>query len=319
MAAAAVPAIFTSQLTKQYAGGVRALANVDLSVPRGAVFGLLGPNGAGKSTLIRILLDMIRPTAGYARILEWDTQRAGVEARRHIGYLQGSPRFYAKMTADDLFDFVARVRGIDVDRAYVESLVARLDLATDRQIRTLSRGNQQKVGLIVALLGRPEVVILDEPTTGLDPLMQEQVLELVREAAREGRTVFFSSHILHEVEHLCDQVAVLRGGELVGVFDLAAERRLAARLVTVTFDAPVPAEAFAGLPGVSVLQTDGPKVAFTVTDGVAALIKRLADFTVTEIESHEPTLEDFFFSLYRPDEGAPDVEASSAPTPARGG
>ncbi len=292
------PAVYTEHLGKQYAGSVRALADVSLAVPRGTVFGLLGPNGAGKTTLIRILLDMIRPTSGYARILEWDTQHQGVEARRHVGYLPGSPRFYSDMDGADLFEFVAGVRGIEVDRDFVGSLVERLQVSEHRPIHTLSRGNQQKVGMVAALLARPELVILDEPTTGLDPLMQEQVLEIVREVAAEGRTVFFSSHILHEVEHVCDRVAVLRGGELVGVFDLAAQRRLASRPVTVTLDAPAPIEAFAGIEGVSVARVDGATIAFNVTDGIGELVKRLAPFTVLELDSHEPTLEEFFFSLY---------------------
>ncbi len=301
----ATPAVYTEQLGKQYAGSVRALADVSLAVPRGTVFGLLGPNGAGKTTLIRILLDMIRPTSGYARILGWDAQHQGVEARRHVGYLPGSPRFYSDMNGADLFAFVARVRRVEVDRDYVGSLVDRLQVSVNRPIHTLSRGNQQKVGMVAALLARPELVILDEPTTGLDPLMQEQVLEIVREVAAEGRTIFFSSHILHEVEHVCDRVAVLRGGELVGVFDLAAQRRLTSRPVTVTFGVPPPVEAFAGIEGVSIASVDGATIAFNVTDGVGELVKRLGRFAVLELDSHEPTLEEFFFSLYqaKPEDG----------------
>ena len=255
-----VPAIRTFGLTKQYAGGGRALGNVDLAVQCGHVFGLLGPNGAGKTTLIRILLDMIRPSSGRAEILGRDAQRNPVEAKRHLGYLPSAPRFYARMTPRDLFDFVSLARQIKPDRAYVESLVARLDLDTNRPIRTLSRGNQQKVGLVVALMARSELVMLDEPTTGLDPLMQEEVLDIVRDVASEGRTVFFSSHILHEVEHLCDRVAVLREGALIGVFDLAAQRRLASRVVKVIFAAPVPAESFAGIPGIEVVTAEGAVV-----------------------------------------------------------
>lgn len=203
------------------------------------------------------------------------------------------------MDGGDLFDFVARARGIEVDHDYVDSLVERLQVSVNRPIHTLSRGNQQKVGMVAALLARPELVILDEPTTGLDPLMQEQVLDIVREVAAEGRTVFFSSHILHEVEHVCDRVAVLRGGELVGVFDLAAQRRLASRPVTVTFDTPPAVEAFAGIEGVSIATVDGATISFNLTDGISELVKRLGQFTVLELDSHEPTLEEFFFSLYQ--------------------
>ncbi|MCC6236376.1 MAG: ABC transporter ATP-binding protein, partial [Dehalococcoidia bacterium] len=195
-------AIETEGLGKEFAGGVRALDNVSMTVPRGTIFGLLGPNGAGKTTLIRILLDQIRPTSGCARILEWDTQRQSVEARRHVAFLPASPQFYSDMNGTDLFRFVARVRGVEPDREYVATLVERLQVSVNRPIHTLSRGNQQKVGMVATLLARPEVIILDEPTTGLDPLMQEVVLEIVKEVAAAGRTVFFSSHLLHEVEQV---------------------------------------------------------------------------------------------------------------------
>lgn len=302
---AAVPAIETVRLGKTYAGGTRALADVDLAVTQGHIFGLLGQNGAGKTTLIRILLDMIRPTSGYAHVLGADTQRDPVEARRHVGYLPSSPRFYAGMTGAEMIDLAAALREVDLDRAYVERLVDRLDLNPSRVISTLSRGNQQKVGLIAVLATKPEVVMLDEPTSGLDPLMQEEVLTIVREVAQDGRTVFFSSHLLHEVEHICDRAAVLRDGELVGVFDLAAERRLAVRQVVVTFDAPPPDAALAAIEGARVLARDGARVTFGLTGEVDTLVKALAAHHVRELEAHAPTLEDFFFTLYRGD--APDA------------
>lgn len=252
---ASPPAIQTAQLGKQYGGRVRALAEVDLTVPPGTVFGLLGQNGAGKTTLIRILLDMIRPTEGRASILGFDCQDDGVEARAHVGYLPSSAQYYSYMTGRDLFDFAARARRITPDDALVDDLVTRLDLNPDRGIRTLSRGNQQKVGLIAALLAQPEVVILDEPTSGLDPLMQDVVLDIVREVAAQGRTVFFSSHILSEVERVCDHVAVLRAGLLVGAFDLAEQRRLAVRRVAVQFAETPPASAFVDMPGARYLVT----------------------------------------------------------------
>ncbi|MGE3855354.1 MAG: ABC transporter ATP-binding protein [Dehalococcoidia bacterium] len=293
------PAIETARLGKQYRGGVRALADVDLAVPAGTVYGLLGQNGAGKTTLIRILLDMIRPTEGAARILGFDCQDDGVVARSHVGYLPSSSAYYSYMTGDDLFDFVARARGVPRDAALQEDLIARLDLNPDRAIRTLSRGNQQKVGLVAALLARPEVVILDEPTSGLDPLMQDVVLDIVREVAAEGRTVFFSSHILTEVERVCDHVAVLRAGRLVGAFDLAEQRRIAARTVSVRFDGPPPpASAFEGLDGARFARVEAGRVVFEVRNGFDALVKRLAQFTVLDIDAREPTLEDFFLSLY---------------------
>jgi ABC-2 type transport system ATP-binding protein len=296
---------------------VRALADVGLTVGRGEVFGLLGPNGAGKTTLIRILLDMIRPTSGRAAILGFDAQGQGVEARRHIGYLPSTPSLYARMTAAEMFEFAAAARAVPLDTRYVDALVERFDLNPERAIRTLSRGNQQKVGLVVALMAKPELVILDEPTTGLDPLMQEQVLDVVREVARDGRTVFFSSHILHEVEHLCDRIAVLREGEMVGVYDLAEQRRLSTRRLTVTLDAVPPADAFVGLPGVQVIEAQGTRVVLGVAGPVDALVKRLGMYTVLQIEAHEPTLEEFFFSLYGAADGTPPL--ATAPGGVSGG
>ena len=309
-----VPAIETRGLAKTYPGGVQALKGLDLAVNQGEVFGLLGPNGAGKSTTIRILIDMIRPTAGRASILGFDTQEQGVEARRRLSYLPSDPQFYSKMTADELFNFVANARGIESNagfRDYLRSLTERFDLDTGRPIRTLSRGNRQKVGLVTALMSRPEVLILDEPTSGLDPLMQEVTNELVREVSAEGRTVFFSSHILPEVEEVCDRVAVLREGELVGVFDLAEQRKLASRQVVVRFGEAPPADAFHGLDGVHVLDATGDRVTFEVHDGFDVLVKRLASFTVVDIEAREPTLEEFFFALYARKEREPAAGGES--------
>lgn len=306
-----VPAIQAVRLGKQYRGGVRALADEDLQVPAGTVYGLLGQNGAGKTTLIRILLDMIRPTEGRASILGFDCQDDGVEARAHVGYLPSNAQYYSYMTGRDLFDFVASARGVPADSALLDGLVQRLDLNPDRAIRTLSRGNQQKVGLIAVLLARPDVVILDEPTSGLDPLMQDVVLDIVREVAAEGRTVFFSSHILTEVERVCDRVAVLRAGRLVGAFDLAEQRRIAARVVALRFADPPPAGAFDGMEGARFLRHEAGRAVFEVRDGFDALLKRAAQFTVVDIEAREPTLEDFFLSLYT-DAPAPPAAAGGA-------
>ncbi len=294
------PGIETRGLGKTYAGGTRALAGVDLVVEQGSIFGLLGQNGAGKTTLIRILLDMIRPTQGAASLMGFDTQRQPVEARRHVGYLPSSPRFYPGITAAQTLRLAAELCDAPEDRTFVDHLLERLELDPQRVVQTLSRGNQQKVGLVLALAAKPDVVILDEPTSGLDPLMQEEVLRIVREVAADGRTVFFSSHILHEVEAICDRAGVLRAGELVGVYDLAAERRLAAKQVTAMFDRQPASDAFSSLPAdVRVLSRDGSRVTFAFTGDVDPLLKMLAAHHVTDIEAHAPTLEDFFFALYR--------------------
>ena len=293
----ATAAIETTALTKDF-GPVRALDGIDLRVEPGEVFGFLGPNGAGKSTAIRILLDLIRPTAGSARIFGFDAQRQSVDAHRCIGYLPDDVQLYNDLTAAQYFDYVQRLRG-DVDAALRDRLVEDLQLDVNRKVGTLSRGNRQKVGMVQALMTRQRVVILDEPTSGLDPLMQEVVEDALRAVAADGRTVFFSSHVLAEVEEVCTRVAILREGRIVDVFVLAEQRRLLPRRVTVTFaEAAPPNGAFEGLPQVTQRGRDGRRIVFETSGSVDPLIKALATHTVEAIESHEATLEDLFLSYY---------------------
>jgi len=277
---------------------VRALDGVDLQVRRGEIFGFLGPNGAGKTTAIRILVDLLRPDRGTVSVLGLDAQAEGVEVRRRIGYLAADRQLYEQLTAQQLFDYVDAIRAGAVDRDYLQSLVDQLDLECDRRIGTLSSGNRQKVGLIQALMARPEVVILDEPTSGLDPLMQEVLEKILREVATDGRTVFFSSHVLAEVERLCDRAAILRAGRIVDVFNLAEQRWLAPRRVEVTFDVAPPPDAFTAITGVEVKATRGATVVLDVRDGFDALVKHLARYTVEHLESQQPTLEEMFLSHY---------------------
>ena len=303
-----VPAIELEALEKRY-GAAHALRGIDLSVAQGELFGFLGPNGAGKTTAIRILLDLIRPSGGRARVLGFDSQAETVEARRHIGYLPGDAVFYRDVTAHELFGYVQRLRG-GVDPRYLRRLVDDLHLDADRPIRALSRGNRQKVAVVQALMARPQLVILDEPTTGLDPLMQDVVEDLLREVAADGRTVFFSSHLLAEVEQVCTRAAILREGRIVNVFDLAEQRRIAPREVRVVFEtAPAP-DAFDAVPGVRVEGVAGTEARFETDGGIDALIKELARHTVLELESHDPTLEDLFRKYYEvPDGDLPDDDA----------
>ena len=260
------PAIRLRRLTKDY-GPVRALTELDLTVERGEIFRFLGPNGAGKTTTIRILLDLIRPTAGSAEVLGLDAQRDSVRVRRRTGYLPSDPRMYERMSGLDYFALVARLRDERVDTTYRDRLVERLQLDPTRHIGALSRGNRQKVGIVQALMLRPELLVLDEPTSGLDPLMQEEVEELLREAAAEGRTVFFSSHDLAEVEQVCSRVAMLRAGRVVDVFDLAERRRIAAQRITVTFAAPPPRDALDGIDSAPLLSLEGAEAVFETHDG----------------------------------------------------
>ena len=283
-------------LVKTY-GDVRALDGIDLTVPRGEVFGFLGPNGAGKTTAIRILMDLIRPSAGRAEVLGFDAQRDTLEVRRRCGYLPGDLELYDSLTVDACLDLVASLRG-DVDPRYREELVERLRLDRGRRIGALSRGNRQKVGLTIALMAKPELVVLDEPTNGLDPLVQDEVEAILREVVADGRSVFFSSHVLAEVEQIARRVAMLRGGRIVAVSDLAEQRRLAPRRVTVAFAERPPASAFEGLDGVRLVSLEGCDAVFETHDEMHALIQALATQRVRTLETHEITLEELFLSYY---------------------
>ena len=283
-------------LVKTY-GDVRALDGIDLTVPRGEVFGFLGPNGAGKTTAIRILMDLIRPSAGRAEVLGFDAQRDTLEVRRRCGYLPGDLELYNSLTVDACLDLVASLRG-DVDPRYRGELVERLRLDTGRRIGALSRGNRQKVGLTIALMAKPELVVLDEPTNGLDPLVQDEVEAILREVVADGRSVFFSSHVLAEVEQIARRVAMLRGGRIVAVSDLAEQRRLAPRRVSVAFAEPPPATAFSELSGVRLVSLEGCDAVFETHDEMHALIQALATQRVRTLETHEITLEELFLSYY---------------------
>ena len=283
-------------LVKTY-GDVRALDGIDLTVPRGEVFGFLGPNGAGKTTAIRILMDLIRPSAGRAEVLGFDAQRDSLEVRRRCGYLPGDLELYNSLSVDACLDLVAALRG-DVDPRYREELVERLRLDPGRRIGALSRGNRQKVGLTIALMAKPELVVLDEPTNGLDPLVQDEVEAILREVVADGRSVFFSSHVLAEVEQIARRVAMLRSGRIVAVSDLAEQRRLAPRRVSVAFAEPPPAAAFAGLDGVRLVSLEGCDAVFETHDEMDALIRALATQRVRTLETHEITLEELFLSYY---------------------
>ncbi len=197
--------IETSALTVYY-GKHRGILDVDLTVEKGEVFGFLGPNGAGKTTTQRVLLDVFPPTSGKASVFDLDCQKQGVELRKRIGYLPGELALYANMKASEFFKMYEYLRGENGSKGYWRELADRLNLDTSRKIRQFSRGNKQKVGVVSAFMNRPDLLILDEPTGGLDPLVQQTVLEMVREVKADGRTVFFSSHILSEVQAVCDRV-----------------------------------------------------------------------------------------------------------------
>jgi ABC-2 type transport system ATP-binding protein len=292
-------AIRAEKLTKFY-GKARGVIDVDFSVEQGEVLGFLGPNGAGKTTTIRLLLDLIRPSAGRVNVFGLDAQQKGVEIRRRLGYLPGDPRLYERMTGRDLLTYFAHLRGLQ-SSAEADRLAERLDLDLGRRIKELSRGNRQKVGLVQAFMHDPDLLVLDEPTSGLDPLVQESFYELVAEATARGGTVFLSSHVLSEVQRVADRVALIREGRLQLVDRVESIRARSFTRVEATFSEPPPAEAFAGLPGVRELGRHGDVVRFAVEGEIDPLVKALAGFHVRALDVQEADLEDIFMALYRGD------------------
>jgi ABC-2 type transport system ATP-binding protein len=287
-------AIRTEGLSKRY-GSVYALADLDLEVQKGEVLGYLGPNGAGKTTTIRLLLATARPTAGRAEIFGFDCQRQSVEAHRHLTYVPGEANLWPALTGAETLHLLGRVHG-EVDDAYKRELVARFELDVDKKVRAYSKGNRQKVLLIAALMCRPQLLILDEPTSGLDPLMEREFRRTVAEAKDRGQTIFLSSHILSQVEALCDRVAILRNGKLVELGSLNQMRHLSSLLVEVTFDGTVPD--LSSIPGVRAIHTEGNTAHLEVAGSIDPLLKELSRHKVREFISREPSLEELFLSLY---------------------
>ena len=296
-------AIRTQGLTKRYAG-VAALDHLDLEVAQGEVVGYLGPNGAGKTTTIRLLLGFINPTEGRGEIFGLDCQRQPVQTHRRLAFVPGEANLWPSLTGAETLQLLGRVQG-RVDEAYRDELVARFELDPSKKVRAYSKGNRQKVILIAALMTRADLLVLDEPTSGLDPLMEQAFRGSIREARDRGQTVFLSSHIMSEVEALCDRVAILRAGKLVEMGTLAQMRHLSALTVEATFEDAVPD--LAGVPGVSSVQADGRVVRCQVRGPVGPLLKVLATAGVTELLSREPSLEELFLAQYggRQDQGAP--------------
>ena len=289
-----VEAIRTEALSKRY-GSTLALDALRLSVPPGEVYGFLGPNGAGKTTTIRLLLGLHRATAGRAEVFGLDAWSDAVAAHRRVAYVAGEPMLWPSLTGAETFEFLARVRG-GTDSAYRNVLVDRFKLDTRKKVRALSKGNRQKVQLVAAFATRADLLILDEPTAGLDPLMEMAFRETVLEAKERGQTVFLSSHILSEVEALCDRVGILREGRLVDEGALSDLRHLVAQTVEVTFDGPAPS--LPQLEGVHAVAAGVNALRFEVTGGVGPLIAALAQHRVLALTSREPSLEEIFLHHY---------------------
>ncbi|RIH82566.1 ABC transporter ATP-binding protein NatA [Calidithermus terrae] len=288
-------AIRTEKLSKHY-GRRRGVVELDLEVKPGEVFGFLGPNGAGKTTTIRLLLDLIRPSGGQAWVLGQPV-RDNPALRRRVGYLPGELNLYDGLTGWELLRYFGRLRG-KLDAAYLNGLLERLALDPTRKLRTLSKGNKQKIGLVQAFMHRPELLILDEPTSGLDPLLQAEFQKLVQEVRREGATVFLSSHVMGEVQALCDRVGIIREGRLVAVSAIheLAERSL--RRVRIRFAEAINPKEWAQVPGLKDLRAEGDWLEATVQGSLDPLIKAAAQHRVRDFISQEPSLEEIFLAYY---------------------
>ena len=300
-------AIRTEGLSKVY-GATPALATLDLEVAAGEVIGYLGPNGAGKTTTIRLLLGLIRATAGRAEIFGVDCQADPVAAHRRLAFVPGDVNLWSQLTGAETLHLLGRVHG-QVDVAYRDRLVERFEFDPSKKVRAYSKGNRQKLVLIAALMTRADVLLLDEPTSGLDPLMEKAFQDCVADARHRGQTVFLSSHILSEVEAVCDRVAILRAGRLVEVGTLADMRHLSALHVDADLDGPVPD--LSAIPGVSRVEVAGRHVRCQVTGPVAPLLGALSAAGVRHLVSREPSLEELFLAHYgaRPGEAPGDAAA----------
>jgi ABC-2 type transport system ATP-binding protein len=295
---AAVPAVVVADhLTKSY-GKSRGVIDLEFEVRAGEVFGYLGPNGAGKSTTIRTMLDFLRPTSGRITVLGLDPTADGPELRRRVGYVPGEFGLYERLTGRRYLQTFTSLRaGAGEDR--VEDLARRLNLDLDVRIKELSHGNKRKVGLIQGFMHEPDLLVLDEPTQGLDPLVQQEFYAMIDEARDRGATVFLSSHVMPEVERVCDRVAIIRDGRLITVDDVGDLKAKALRTVEFHFDGPVPATAFATLASVVEAEQRGDSVVMTVRGPLDEVVKEAARHTVVNIQTREPSLEDIFLEAYR--------------------
>src|SRR6478752_7120014 len=287
-------ALHASGLTKRY-GPTLALDGLDLAVSAGEVYGYLGPNGAGKTTTIRLVLGLQRPSEGSAAVFGIDAWRDPVQAHRRVAFVAGEPMLWPALTGLESLEFLARLRG-GVDEAYRGTLIDRFEFDPRKRVREYSKGNRQKIQLIAAFSARPDLLVLDEPTSGLDPLMEAAFRDTVAEARAAGQTVFLSSHILSEVEALCDRIGILREGRLVEEGTMAELRHLSRHIVEATFSGPPPALT---LPrGVTAAPAGETTLRFAVSGAIGPLVDALAGSGLTGLVSREPSLEELFLAQY---------------------
>ena len=296
-------AIRTEGLTKFY-GAQRGIAELDLAVMRGEVYGFLGPNAAGKTTTIRCLLDLIHPTRGRASIFGLDSHDCAVAIHARVGYVPGEFSLYGRLTGGQNIEYFANLRG-GVPAASIGELTDRLHVDLRQRYTSYSKGDKQKIALIIALAHQPDLLILDEPTSGLDPIVQQEFYALVGEARAAGRTAFLSSHVLSEVERVCDRAAIIRDGAIAAVEEIGALRDALHHQVEIRFAGPVPVERFASLAGVSDVSSGGDVLTMRVTGPIGPVVSRAAEFGVVDFISREPSLEEIFLARYRAAEPEP--------------
>jgi len=293
-------AIETENLTKYY-GKHRGVLSLFLQVKEGQIFGYLGPNGAGKTTTIRLLMSLIRPTDGKVKVLGLDLNKSSLEVRRHVGYVGGELSLYEDLTGKELLNYLGNLRR-NIDWKLVSDLSELFECDLTRPIRELSRGNKQKIDLIQAFMHKPKLLILDEPSIGLDPLMQHAFLELLDKVKKEGRTVFLSSHNLAEVEKICDEIGIIKEGRLVAVESVESLRQKFLKHIEVEFKSVPPLEAFAGIPNVREIKSKGMIFEFVISGQLDPMLKRIAEFEIENLTSKDISIEDIFMTYYSGEE-----------------
>ncbi|MDQ6644372.1 MAG: ABC transporter ATP-binding protein [Chloroflexota bacterium] len=298
------PVIEITQLRKAY-GSIQAVKGISMSVEQGEIFGFLGPNGAGKTTTIRCMLDVIRPTAGSIRVLGLDAQHDTMALHQYIGYLPGDVRLPGDMTGRQVINYFSRLQGREP--VLLAKLVQRFDVELKRPLRSYSKGMRQKIGVVLAFMCDPSVLILDEPTSGLDPLLQRTFNEFLLEEQARGKTIFMSSHIMSDVEKVCQRVAVIRQGELVTVEKVETLRQKAGQRITVEFGDQVTTEDLARIPGVSKVGTTNGAYHFNIGGSMDPLIKALSQHEVIRLQAEEAPLEEVFLKFY--EESQPETSS----------
>ena len=287
--------IQTEKLTKYY-GNSCGIEEINLSVKEGEVFGFLGPNGSGKTTTIRILLDFIRPSSGRARLFGLDAHADSIQIKSRIGYLPGEYGMYEKMTAVEYLQFLGSLRS-DKKPPMKDKLIELFDLDISRRIKSFSHGNKQKLALIQAFMHDPELLILDEPTNGLDPLIQQQFYELILELKERGRTIFFSSHVLSEVERVCDRVAILREGKLVALHEISDLKKFRLKSIEVTFKQESDESIFR-LEGVRKIEKNANAVRLLIDSNINGILRKISEYPIENISCRDASLEDIFLEYY---------------------